>query len=150
MSQVLAGLIKQAIIKEKLYLLVRFLFGIYTAKSNKKSVLEPILAVIGQESGYTLDRSPDHHRDSHAYSHSLLRSILESPINLTYIFLGSGRKLEYLKRTHTYTLKTCKLHTERLLPGFELGTLLKKHVATKQVNGQNVIKSAEFLRSQDR
>jgi len=30
--------------------------------------------------------------------------------------LGSGRKPEYPERTHTYTGRTCKLHTERPQP----------------------------------
>jgi len=38
---------------------------------------------------------------------------LESPINLTFIFLDGGRKPEYPERTHAYTGRTCKLHTER-------------------------------------
>ena len=51
---------------------------------------------------------------------------LESPINLTCMFLDSGRKLEYPERTHAYTGRTCELHTERPLPqpGVEPGTLL--------------------------
>jgi len=39
------------------------------------------------------------------------------------MFLDSGSKLEYLERTHTYTGRTCKLHTERPQPGVEPGTL---------------------------
>jgi len=49
---------------------------------------------------------------------------LESPNNLTCMFLDSGRKPEYPERTHTYTGGTCKLHTERLQLGIEPGTLL--------------------------
>jgi len=39
------------------------------------------------------------------------------------MFLDSGRKLEYLERTHAYTRRTCKLHTERPQLGIEPGTL---------------------------
>jgi len=35
---------------------------------------------------------------------------LESPINLTCMFLDGGRKPEYSER---YTGRTCKIHTER-------------------------------------
>ena len=38
---------------------------------------------------------------------------LESPINLTCMFLDGGRKPEYPERTHAYTGRTCRLHTER-------------------------------------
>jgi len=56
-------------------------------------------------------------------SHILLKTILETPINLTYMFLDSGRKPEYPERTHAYTGRTCKLHTERLQLGVEPETL---------------------------
>ena len=47
-------------------------------------------------------------------SHSLLRKkFYETPINRTCMFLDGGRKPEYLERTHAYTRRTCKLHTER-------------------------------------
>jgi len=48
---------------------------------------------------------------------------LESPINLTCMFLDGGRKLEYPERTHAYTGRTCKLHTERPQVGVKPGTL---------------------------
>ena len=41
--------------------------------------------------------------NNHARSHSLLRTILESPINLTCMFLDGGRKPEYPEKTHPYT-----------------------------------------------
>ena len=34
---------------------------------------------------------------------------LETPINLTCMFLDGGRKPEYPERTHVYTGRTCKL-----------------------------------------
>jgi len=40
------------------------------------------------------------------------------------MFLGGGRKPKYLKGTHAYTGRTCKLHTERPQLGVEPGTLL--------------------------
>jgi len=58
--------------------------------------------------------------NNHARSHSLLRTIfLESPINLTCMFLDGKRKLEYPERTDAYTGRTCKLHTERSQVGIE-------------------------------
>jgi len=33
------------------------------------------------------------------------------------LFLGGGRKPENPERTHAYTGRTCKLHTERPQPG---------------------------------
>ena len=87
--------------------------------------LEPIPAVIGREAGYTLYRSPVHHRSTQTNNHarSLLRTILESPINLTCMFLDGGRKPEYLERSHAYTGRTCKLHTEKPKVGIKPGTL---------------------------
>jgi len=41
------------------------------------------------------------------------RDNLESPINLTCMFLDGGRKLEYPERIYAYTMRTCKLHKER-------------------------------------
>ena len=61
--------------------------------------------------------------NNHARSHSLLRTILESPINLTCMFLDSWRKPEYPERTHAYTGRTCKLHTGRPQVGIEPGTV---------------------------
>jgi len=40
------------------------------------------------------------------------------------MFLGGGRKLEYLERAHAYMGRTCKPHIERPQLGFEPGTLL--------------------------
>jgi len=39
------------------------------------------------------------------------------------MFLGGGRKLEYPERTHTYTGRTCKFHTEISQLGIEPGSL---------------------------
>ena len=69
-------------------------------------------AVIGQEAGYTLDRSPVHHwatqrQMRQATTHTLTRKILDTPINLTCMFLDGGRKPEYPERTHSYTGRTC-------------------------------------------
>lgn len=46
---------------------------------------------------------------------------LESPINLTCMFLVCWRKPQYPERTHAGTGRTCKLHTERpqLAGGFQ-------------------------------
>jgi len=37
---------------------------------------------------------------------------------------GQWKELEYRGWTHSYTWKTCKLHTEKPQPGFKPGTLL--------------------------
>ena len=92
--------------------------------------VEPIPAVIGREAGYTLHRSPVHHRATQRQTrqtttHMLTltpKDNLETPINLTCMFLDGG-KPEYPERTHTYTGKTCKLHTERPQLGVKPGTL---------------------------
>jgi len=54
---------------------------------------------------------------------TLTRTILETPINLTCMLLDGGRKPEYPERTHAYTGRTYKLHTERPQLGVEPGTL---------------------------
>ena len=68
------------------------------------------------------------HRDKrdkqpHTCSHSLQGTNLETPINLTFMFLDGGKKPEYPERTHAYTGRTCKLHTERPQLGVEPETL---------------------------
>jgi len=40
------------------------------------------------------------------------------------MFLADGRKLDYPERTHAYTGRTCKLHTERLQLGINPETVL--------------------------
>jgi len=45
--------------------------------------------------------------NNHTQTHSLLRTILETPINLTCMFLHSGRKPEYPEKTHAYMGRTC-------------------------------------------
>ena len=80
--------------------------------------LEPIPAVIGRKAGRTLDRSPVHHRATQRQktTHTLTltpRDNSETPINLTCMFLDGGRKPEYPERTHAFTGRTYKLHTER-------------------------------------
>jgi len=39
------------------------------------------------------------------------------------MFMDGGRKLEYPERTHGYTRRTCRLHTERPQVGVGPGTL---------------------------
>jgi len=39
------------------------------------------------------------------------------------MFLDGGRKPEYPERTHPYTGRTCKLHTERPQAEIDPGTL---------------------------
>jgi len=74
-----------------------------------------------EKSGSTLSSTPwtghqsiiGSYRDKQPYS----------PINLTCMFLDSGRKPEYPERTHTYTGWTCKLHT---------GILTRNHLAVRR------------------
>jgi len=72
--------------------------------------LEPIPADIGWEAGYTLDRTPAYHSATFTPTVNL-----ESPMNLTpfCMSLDCGRKPENPERTHAYTGRTCKLHTDR-------------------------------------
>ncbi len=51
---------------------------------------------------------------------------LESPVNLTCMSLGCGRKPEYPEKTHAGTRRSCKLHTEspQSAGGFQPRTLL--------------------------
>ncbi|XP_078019577.1 dynein axonemal assembly factor 3 isoform X1 [Epinephelus lanceolatus] len=63
---------------------------------------------------------------------------LESPINLTCVFLDSGRKPEYPQKTHTDTRRTCK-------PGILAATITKKR---PQPPGETDINVCPFLSSQ--
>ena len=64
--------------------------------------LEAIPGVIGREARYSLDRSPIHHRVTQrrtrqTTTHTLTltpKDNLETPINLTCMYLVGGRKLE--------------------------------------------------------
>ncbi|MEQ2242717.1 hypothetical protein ILYODFUR_038890 [Ilyodon furcidens] len=60
-----------------------------------------MFSVYGQMPGYTLDRSPVHHRATQPHSFTP-KSNLEKPTNLTVMFLDCGRKLKYQVRTHAY------------------------------------------------
>jgi len=77
----------------------------------------------GQVASPSQGHTETNETNNHTHAHSLLRTILESPINLTCMFLDGGRKPEYPERTHGYTGRTCKLHTERPQLGVEPGTL---------------------------
>ena len=74
----------------------------------------------------TLDRSLVHHRATQRQTTTdtlTPKDNLESPVNLTCMLLDSGRKPENPERTHAYTGRTCRLHTERPQVGVEPGTL---------------------------
>lgn len=64
-------------------------------------------AVFGWEEGYNLDRSPVHHKDTYkedsqtSISSHITCNSLEKPINLPWMFLVCGRKLENPKKTNT-------------------------------------------------
>ena len=76
-------------------------------------VLEHIPASLGKR------QTRQNNIETNSHAHSLLKSILETPLNITCMFLDGGTRPEYPERTHTYTGRTCKLHTERPQPGFE-------------------------------
>ena len=80
--------------------------GDYPSSHRAKGGVHP-----GQVASPSQGHTETHETNNHA--HSLLGTILESPINLTCMFLDGGRKPEYPERTHAYTGRTCKLHTER-------------------------------------
>ena len=54
------------------------------------------------------------HRDKQPCTLTLTtKDSLETPINLTCMFLDGGRKPENPERTHAHTGRTCRLHTAR-------------------------------------
>ncbi|XP_054638507.1 mutS protein homolog 5 isoform X2 [Dunckerocampus dactyliophorus] len=85
-------------------------------KQGRGGMLEPIPADFGQQAGYTLDWSPANRRahiDKQPFTLTFIpMDNLESPINITCMFLECGTKPEYPEKTHTRTGRTCKLHTE--------------------------------------
>ena len=78
----------------------------------------------GVHPGHVASPLQGHTRQTTTDTRSLLRTILETPFNLTCMFLDGGRKPEYPERTHAYTGRTCKLYTERPQLGVEPDTLL--------------------------
>ena len=109
--------------------------------------VEPIPAFTGREAGYTLDRSPVHQRATQRQSiqPSTLtltpRNNLESPINLTCMFLGGGRKLEYHRKPkHTWGEHT---NSTQKGPSRYSGTLLLRgDSASHRTNVQPNFKSS--------
>ena len=85
-----------------------------------RGLLEPIPAVIGWEAGYTLDRSPVHHRDTEqtrlkkkpAHSDSLQGSIWRHQLTYHACFWMVGGS--WREPTHSLG-RTYKLPTERLI-----------------------------------
>ena len=73
---------------------------------------------LGQVASPTKGHTETNKTNNHTLS--LLRTILETPVNLTCMFLDGGRKPENPERTHAYTGRTCKLHTERTSWGLNL------------------------------
>ncbi|MEQ2222448.1 hypothetical protein ILYODFUR_026555 [Ilyodon furcidens] len=72
----------------------------------------------GQVASPSRGNTGTHRTNNHAHTHSFTpKGNLERPINLTVLSLVSGRKQEYLVRTHACMGRTCKLHSERLLAG---------------------------------
>lgn len=79
--------------------------------------LETIPAAQATKQEPAPDRMLFHHRCTHTRQHSLRLGPLDTPILLTRISLGCGRKLDYLEKTHTDMGRTCKLHTDSGLLG---------------------------------
>ncbi|XP_054652019.1 integrin beta-1-binding protein 1 isoform X1 [Dunckerocampus dactyliophorus] len=81
----------------------------------RRGMLEPIPADFGRQAEYTLDWSPANgraHIDKQPFTLTFIpMDNLESPINLTCMFLECGRKPEYPEKTHAHG-RTCKLHTD--------------------------------------
>jgi len=95
---------------------IHFLYQLNVIQGHGELELTP--TVFGREAGYTLDQTPVHYRaNTETKCPKALkltpRVNLESPINQTNMFLDSGRKLEYLEKTHAYMGRRCKLHPER-------------------------------------
>ena len=95
-----------------------------------QDLLEPIPALFGRKAGYTLDRSPvqfgatRRETTMHIHTHSCAQFIKkkkQKTMNLICMSLGGSWSTW---RKPTYAQRTCKLHTERPLLRFELGTLL--------------------------
>jgi len=78
--------------------------GAYPSGHRAKGGVHP-----GQVASPSQGHTETNKTHNHTRSHSLLRTILETPINLTCMFLDSGRKPENPERTHAYTGRTCKL-----------------------------------------
>ena len=102
-------------------------FFIPTFSISGSGGLEPIPAVIRREAGYTLDRAPVHHREKKSCMLTLTPRVnLESPINLTYKFLGCGGK-PVIQREPTCTWGEHANSMQKggaFLPGFEQVTLI--------------------------
>ena len=91
-------------------------------KKKPKSFIHPTLFNSGSErklelfpaGGYTLDRSPVHHRDKQTKQSCMYtltpRVNLASLFSLTCLFLDCERKLEHPGRTRTRTARAFKLH----------------------------------------
>ena len=85
--------------------------------------LEPIPSVIRREAVDIGSQSQGQNRDKRETIMQTPRVNLESPIDLTCMFLDDRKKMECLERT--YSLKeTCKLQTERPLLIFKSVTFL--------------------------
>ena len=82
--------------------------GAYPSGHRARGGVQP-----GQVASPSQGHTETNETNNHTRSHSLLRTIIESPINLTCMFLDGGRKPEYPERTHAYTGRTCKLHVEK-------------------------------------
>ncbi|MEQ2285240.1 hypothetical protein AMECASPLE_029784 [Ameca splendens] len=60
---------------------------------------------------------------------------LDKPVNLTVMFLGCGRKLEYPERTHECTRRTCKLQA-RKIPGWDWTFVMQGNSANTSFTAQ--------------
>ncbi|XP_061613417.1 sorting nexin-16 isoform X3 [Phyllopteryx taeniolatus] len=76
-------------------------------------VLEPIPAIIGQEGGVhpelVASQSQGIYKQTTIHTH--IHTYGQFRVSNSCMFLGCGKKPEYLEKTHAGTGKTCKLHT---------------------------------------
>ena len=70
--------------------------GVYPSCHRARGGVHP-----GQVASPSQGHTETNETNNHTRSHSLLRTILESPINLTCMFLDGGRKPEYPERFYT-------------------------------------------------
>jgi len=97
-------------------------FSIPPFSNSGSGLLEPIKAAIGWEVGYTLDGSQVHHwansetskTNNHTHIISALLQTLESPVNITYVFLDIENPYmhrENMQTHHQTTVQSYSIHS---------------------------------------
>jgi len=77
-----------------------FLYPLNLSAGSRGAGAYPSGVHPGQVANPSQGHTKTNETNNHTRSHSLLRTILETPFNLTWMFLDGGRKPEYLERTH--------------------------------------------------